>query len=363
MSIHHPPPRYRDVYHSYDLPHALKMELPQYVSRRDYPPQGPEIYGRGSFENYNGYDEPPHYRSGAGRGAGGPNFGSGSMDAGSFSADYYQPPSFSQSRRQMLDMRDPTLNHSPPRMRTPNHYNVPGEIITGLESLSLHSNINNPNGKKPTAKPVGSLAREFEGVGALGLSPTNKPYHDPRRERKAPEGNEPYRLTWSQTRRIQNLNRPMIPVSIKIPLHDKHLWWESPTVTLNMFAPYSHALVNGEKTIETRNYQLPNKCKGVRIGIVEIMPKNLPSKKPELIGEVVFVDCKEYTSKEEWEKDAPYHKVDPKDERFGWKKNKKKFGWVVHTWQAYDRAIREAASEYCNTRVHYTKNFFVWAYV
>ena len=27
------------------------------------------------------------------------------------------------------------------------------------------------------------------------------------------------------------------------------------------------------------------------------MPKNLPSKKPELIGEVVFVDCKEYTSK------------------------------------------------------------------
>ena len=124
------------------------------MSRRDYPPQGPEIYGRGSFENYNGYDEPPHYRSGAGRGAGGPNFGSGSMDAGSFSADYYQPPSFSQSGRQMLDMRDPTLNHSPPRMRTPNHYNVPGEIITGLESLSLHSNINSPNGKKPTAKPV-----------------------------------------------------------------------------------------------------------------------------------------------------------------------------------------------------------------
>jgi len=350
MSVHRPPPRHRGVYHSYDLP--------QYVSRRDYPPQGPEIYGRGSYELYNDYDEPPHYRAGGGRGAGRPNFGAGSMDAGSFSAEYYNPPSFSQHGRQMLDIRDPTLNHSPQRIRTPNHY-VPGEIITGLESLSLHPNIKNPNGKKPTSKP----AREFEGVTALGLSPTNKPYHDPRRERKAPEGNEPYRLTWSQTRRIQNLNRPMIPVSIKIPLHDKHLWWESPTVTLNMFAPYSHALVNGEKTIETRNYQLPNKCKGVRIGIVEIMPKNLPSKKPELIGEVVFVDCKEYTTKEEWEKDAPYHKVDPNDERFGWKKNKKKFGWVVHTWQAYDRAIREAASEYCNTRVHYTKNFFVWAYV
>ena len=59
-----------------------------------------------------------------------------------------------------------------------------------------------------------------------------------------------------------------------------------------MFAPYSTQLVKGEKTIETRNYQLPNKCKGVRIGIVEIMPKGLPSKKPELVGEVVFVDCK-----------------------------------------------------------------------
>jgi len=155
----------------------------------------------------------------------------------------------------------------------------------------------------------------------------------------------------------------MIPISIKIPLHEKHLWWESPTVTLNMFAPYSTQLVKGEKTIETRNYQLPNKCKGVRIGIVEIMPKGLPSKKPELVGEVVFVDCKEYTSREEWEADAPYHKIDVNHELFGWKKNRKKYGWVVHTWQSYDRTIREAASDYCNTRIHYTKNFFVWAYV
>lgn len=172
-----------------------------------------------------------------------------------------------------------------------------------------------------------------------------------------------YRCTWSQTRRVRNLNRPMIPISIKIPLHEKHLWWESPTVTLNMFAPYSTQLVKGEKTIETRNYQLPNKCKGVRIGIVEIMPKGLPSKKPELVGEVVFVDCKEYTSREEWEADAPYHKIDVNHEMFGWKKNRKKYGWVVHTWQSYDRTIREAASDYCNTRIHYTKNFFVWAYV
>lgn len=168
--------------------------------------------------------------------------------------------------------------------------------------------------------------------------------------------------TWSQTRKI-HLDRPITPVPIKIPLNQKHLWWESPKITLNMFAPYSSKLVKGEKTIETRNYQLPNKCKGVRIGIVEIMPKGLPSKKPELIGEVVFVDCKEYVSREQWEKDAPYHGVDVNDPRFGWKKKKKKFGWVVHTWQSYSRSIRQAASEHCNSRVHFTKNFFVWAYV
>jgi len=187
--------------------------------------------------------------------------------------------------------------------------------------------------------------------------------NSPSKNSSASEKDGSYRCTWSQTRRVRNLNRPMIPISIKIPLHEKHLWWESPTVTLNMFAPYSTQLVKGEKTIETRNYQLPNKCKGVRIGIVEIMPKGLPSKKPELVGEVVFVDCKEYTSREEWEADAPYHKIDVNHELFGWKKNRKKYGWVVHTWQSYDRTIREAASDYCNTRIHYTKNFFVWAYV
>jgi len=352
MSVHHPPQRYsRDPYEGYDMRSYVGNEY-QYRSRNgdyyapydspyDYNPQHRMANGSSKFDNvdsagYHGEFFPHGHRSG------------------------YQNNS---SRQPLMDIRDPTLEHIPPqRVRTSSQY-IPADVIAGLESISLHPNTKKANGKKAKQQNT-KPAREFEGVGALGLSPTNKPYHDPRRERKtAGDGSEPYRMTWSQTRRIQNLNRPMIPVSIKIPLHDKHLWWESPTVTLNMFAPYSHALVNGEKTIETRNYQLPNKCKGVRIGIVEIMPKNLPSKKPELIGEVVFVDCKEYTSKEEWEQDAPYHKVDLNDERFGWKKNKKKFGWVVHTWQAYDRAIREAASEYCNTRVHYTKNFFVWAYV
>jgi len=352
MSVHHAPPRYHGDIYGYDAPGG-------YVSRREYQQhhRNPDLFPGLAYGTE--YDYEPHPR-GAGRGAGYYNVESGFNNGEYYPSPHPSPPHYPSHR--MMDMRDPTLQRSP-RVRTSNQY-LPADVIQGLESLSLHQGPKNSKGKKSQAKPVASLAREFEGVRSLGLTPSNKAYHDPRREvRKAPDGSETFRLTWSQTRRIQNLNRPMIPVSIKIPLHDKHLWWESPTVTLNMFAPYSNALVNGEKTIETRNYQLPNKCKGVRIGIVEIMPKNLPSKKPELIGEVVFVDCKEYNTKEEWEKDAPYHKVDANDERFGWKKNKKKFGWVVHTWQAYDRSIREAASEYCNTRVHYTKNFFVWAYV
>lgn len=346
-----------EVYNGYDIPQYTQE------SQQRRPNFYPRPYENEGYSDH--YDHPPMHLAGAGRGAGSPrgrgagshNFHGRNMDAGFHSRgeEFFSSPYINSQHSRVMDMRDP------PRVRTSNQY-LPANIIQGMDSISLQppSTI----GKNQLTKGVGVLAREFEGISALGLSPNSKPYHDPRRDRKtAPEGSETYRLTWSQTRRIQNLNRPMIPVSIKIPLHDKHLWWESPTVTLNMFAPYSSSLVNGDKTIETRNYQLPNKCKGVRIGIVEIMPKNLPSKKPELIGEVVFVDCKEYTSKEEWEKDAPYHKVDANDERFGWKKNKKKFGWVVHTWQGYDRAIREAASEYCNTRVHYTKNFFVWAYV
>lgn len=280
---------------------------------------------------------------------------------------------------------------------------LPSEVINGLDGLALDQNLAHVYDRQPSNTPLPGPASGYLTYQAQPANPQfqypypnshpqvnptvshhgpqlSLPYHSVSpanlmsarstvsssstpKSSASSEKEATYRCTWSQTRRVRNLNRPMIPVSIKIPLHEKHLWWESPTITLNMFAPYSTQLVRGEKTVETRNYQLPNKCKGVRIGIVEIMPKGLPSKKPELVGEVVFVDCKEYLSREQWEADAPQHQIDVNDERFGWKKNRKKFGWVVHTWQPYDRAIREAASDYCNTRIHYTKNFFVWAYV
>jgi len=248
---------------------------------------------------------------------------------------------------------------------------LPAELLFGLEELTMY---NRGPEKKEQNVPQEALDVEYyakfqQHSGRSNNNNNNNQvakYHGDSRNAKNRKAagyffsDSP--TTWSQTRKL-NLDYPITPVPIKIPLSQKHLWWESPTITLNMFAPYSSRLVKGEKTIETRNYQLPNKCKGVRIGIVEIMPKGLPSKKPELIGEVVFVDCKEYTSREQWEKDAPYHQVDVNDQRFGWKKNKKKFGWVVHTWQSYSRSIRQAASEHCNSRVHFTKNFFVWAYV
>lgn len=287
----------------------------------------------------------------------------------SHSEEYYYRQ-YINRRLHSINMRDPArqgmAHASPPRAP---YVDRKHELADSLERLSLENSTTPPYyiAKHPTSMPT---ARPHNGSSHKHGMAQQAPFFETRfgahEEGKRLIDDSGNRLTWSQTRRIHNLNRPMIPVSIKIPLHDKHLWWESPTITLNMFAPYSTALVNGQKTIETRNYQLPNKCKGVRIGIVEIMPKSLPSKKPELIGEVVFVDCKEYSTKEQWEADEPYHKVQPDDERFGWDSqnpNKKKFGWVVHTWQAYDRTIREAASEYCNTRVHFTKNFFVWAYV
>merc|ERR1711953_230931 len=88
------------------------------------------------------YDYEPHHR-GAGRGAGGHY----NVESGFNNGEYYPSPPYSSHR--MMDMRDPTLQHSP-RVRTSNR-------------------------KKPQAKP----AREFEGVRSLGLTPTNKAYHDP----------------------------------------------------------------------------------------------------------------------------------------------------------------------------------------
>jgi len=169
-----------------------------------------------------------------------------------------------------------------------------------------------------------------------------------------------------------NMNRHKTPLAIPMTFVEavdgvtgqvstRH--WLSPPITQNMFYPYSNLLVTGIKTIETRFYDLPKECRGVRVGIVQIMPKDRgATRPPELVGEVIFGESKRYHTKEEWEADYEHHRVPLNHKRFGWKNDRQMYGWVVKEAVVYDEGVRQNSLSYCHYRQHYVRNFFAWAF-
>ena len=110
----------------------------------------------------------------------------------------------SMALQQQTSQQVPLPPAPPQSITVPNPQSAPGTSVSTFNSLDLVS---------------------------PSQSPSNKVNGQNQLEKTDPN----YRCTWSQTRRVRNLNRPMIPVSIKIPLHEKHLWWESPSKILFFF--------------------------------------------------------------------------------------------------------------------------------
>ena len=110
-----------------------------------------------------------------------------------------------------------------------------------------------------------------------------------------------------------------------------------PSVGLEIQSPWTTLILDGEKTIETRNYELPASLIGVDIAIVESPPGaagvSSLGDAPKLgaariVGTVVFERCFRYASVEQWHADEPRHRV-ARDSPYTWAGDGDKYGWVV----------------------------------
>jgi hypothetical protein len=115
--------------------------------------------------------------------------------------------------------------------------------------------------------------------------------------------------------------------------------------------PFASLLVHGTKTIETRGYRLPDHLLGERVYIIET-PRTGQRRNGDrgvIVGTVVFDGWKRYRSRDEWIADYPCHLVEDDDERYGWRDDRPKFGWLVAWLTGEERMDCEALD-----RTHYS---------
>jgi len=108
-------------------------------------------------------------------------------------------------------------------------------------------------------------------------------------------------------------------------------------IGLNVRSPWSTLLINGQKSVETRSYTLPQRLEGVELALIETPGKSAKFKS-RIIGTITFSGCIQYSSKEQWESDESRHKVDINDSLYGWK-DKPKFGWIVQSVKKFKNPV------------------------
>jgi hypothetical protein len=107
---------------------------------------------------------------------------------------------------------------------------------------------------------------------------------------------------------------------------------------INIQIPWSFLLINGDKSVETRSYPLPEKYEGVELALIET-PGKYGRFKSHIIGTVTFSHSFKYPDKQSWIDDYNRHKVEELDEFYSWNPNKPKYGWVVSDIQKFDHPI------------------------
>ena len=108
-------------------------------------------------------------------------------------------------------------------------------------------------------------------------------------------------------------------------------------IGLNIQAPWSVLLINGQKTVETRSYRLPQRLEGVELAIIETPGKSAKFKS-RIIGTITFSSCVQYASKEQWQSDQSRHRVDIDDKTYSWN-DKPKFGWIVQSVKKFKNPV------------------------
>mmetsp|Transcript_9189 Transcript_9189/g.13858 ORF Transcript_9189/g.13858 Transcript_9189/m.13858 type:complete len:667 (-) Transcript_9189:1525-3525(-) len=124
---------------------------------------------------------------------------------------------------------------------------------------------------------------------------------------------------------------------------------------LEMQQPYSKFVLNGQKSIESRAYPLPEALIDAKIEIlqsekgldgVSSVPDRVTLNKSrddnsstpsplKRIGWVTFAKCIQYTTREEFEADREKHLVDP-NSGYGWNDERPIYGWVVGSYHKQD---------------------------
>lgn len=106
---------------------------------------------------------------------------------------------------------------------------------------------------------------------------------------------------------------------------------------INIQWPYSEWILEGKKTIETRTYPIPQKYLGKEMVLMET-----PGKKGQFraraTGIVIFTECFEYKSNEDFYLDSNLHRVD-KESYWAYVDRVGKWGWRVDVVEKFAMPI------------------------
>jgi hypothetical protein len=102
---------------------------------------------------------------------------------------------------------------------------------------------------------------------------------------------------------------------------------------INIQWPWSTFIARGEKTIETRSYDIPEKHRGRPLALIETPGPNGKREaqihEARIIALVTFKETYPYLSRQHWLSEQERHKVTTNDLHFQFKPQSPKWAWVV----------------------------------
>ncbi len=96
---------------------------------------------------------------------------------------------------------------------------------------------------------------------------------------------------------------------------------------INIQYPISQLILNGQKTIETRTYPIPEKYLGQDMLMIET-PGKTGKFKSRIVAIIRFDFCSQYKNSNAFYKDIKLHHVTP-DSNWAWIEGKPKWGWKI----------------------------------
>lgn len=107
---------------------------------------------------------------------------------------------------------------------------------------------------------------------------------------------------------------------------------------VNIQTPWSQLLINGDKSVETRTYALPEKYIGETLALIET-PGRYGRFKARIIGTITFSHSFKYPDQKAWQDDYNRHCVEVDDPIYNWKDDKPKYGWVVSKVTKFEEPV------------------------